>query len=52
MLALAPVPLGVELIIKYLHCQLKKVGVNSRGKIRIKMLTDEKLCKVFHAHQS
>lgn len=52
MLALAPVPLGVELIIKYLRCQLKRVGVNSRGKIRIKMLTDEKLCKVFHAHQS
>lgn len=43
MLALAPVPLGVELIIKYLRWQLKKVCVNSRGKIRIKMLTDEKL---------
>lgn len=52
MLALAPVPLGVELIIKYLRCQLKKVGVNSHDKIRIKMLTDEKLCEVFHAHQS
>lgn len=52
MLALAPVPLGVELIIKYLRCRLEKVPVNWRGKIRIKMLTDEKLCKVFHAHQS